>query len=354
LSKEELLRLLLLANGYDMVLCMEECAEALCPFDGYDEALAFLRAVPDMLLQTKPLHAARKAAGDALAKALGPVEKLWRPGEVHNHNDWLDSYVLDERVTALPIGGIEALLRSEELQLKSENYTASLAMWWALGQEEHEKEVQQLLFNRLLRSFRYTRMSSTFLASLADNSWVTDSGLLHDIMRRTIWRRDFVLRVYSPEFPASRVKGCDRYKYSMTFTTYFTKAAVEALREPDDRLSMPLGLLNGFPCYLDLIMRADGQYSLCIFSELFVEEDDLNTLEEAEWGGQDGDAWRCFDFKIVRGTFGEVALEEDQTYVSYVNSADFILVCSSEALVYDAEGKLKVELELTIEQHYNC
>ncbi len=83
LTKEELLRLLVLANGYEMLWCLEECAQALMPFDGYDEALAFFRAVPDSLLWTEALREATEAAGCALSEALGPVETLWRPGRVY-------------------------------------------------------------------------------------------------------------------------------------------------------------------------------------------------------------------------------------------------------------------------------
>lgn len=131
---EELLRLLVLADRFGMRGAMAGCARAFVPLlQGYDEALAYFEGVPESLpLQTEPLHVATKAAGDALAKALGPVEKLWEPGalgEKHEENDLWESYKLDPRSTALPISGIEAVLRSDELQLKSENYAFSLALW---------------------------------------------------------------------------------------------------------------------------------------------------------------------------------------------------------------------------------
>lgn len=112
LTKPELLRLLVLADGYKMVWCMEECARALLPFAGYGDALAYFLHVPDSLLQMKPLQVATKAAGDALAAPLRPVEALWRPGSGQAFNG---RYPLDELVVALLIGGIEALLRSEQL-----------------------------------------------------------------------------------------------------------------------------------------------------------------------------------------------------------------------------------------------
>ncbi len=76
-------------------------------------------------------------------------------------------YVLDERVVNLPLPAMEALLRSEKLQLKSENVTFSLALWWTMGQPGAKKE-RQSMFTRMLKSMRYARMSSVFLASIAD------------------------------------------------------------------------------------------------------------------------------------------------------------------------------------------
>ncbi len=166
-SKEELLRLLVLANRYSMHGFMEECVDALMPFDGYDGALAFFRAVFDSLLWTEALHEATEAAGCALAEALGPVETLWRPNGVYR-TDVGRSYVLDERVVNLPLPAMEALLRSEKLQLKSENVTFVLALWWIRKQPEKEEE-RQLMFNRLFKSLRYARTSSAFLASIVDS-----------------------------------------------------------------------------------------------------------------------------------------------------------------------------------------
>jgi hypothetical protein len=102
LSKEELLRLLVLADRYSMHGFMEECVDALMPFDGFDGALAFFRAVLDSLLWTEALREATEAAGDALAEALGPVETLWRPGGVYYRTDVGWSHVLDERVVDGP------------------------------------------------------------------------------------------------------------------------------------------------------------------------------------------------------------------------------------------------------------
>ena len=189
LSKEELVRLLVVANGYEMVWCVEECARALAPFEGFDDAVTYFQCVPDSLLYTEPLRLTTRAAGDALAVALGPAEQLWRPADTYSEFR-VEDYLLDERVAALPIGGIEALLRSEELQLKSENITFSLALWWMMEQAGTQEELQPL-FNRLLKSLRYARMSAVFLASIAQEEWAKDSGLLPAIMTCGLWRRDY-------------------------------------------------------------------------------------------------------------------------------------------------------------------
>jgi len=222
LSKEELLRLLVLADRYSMHGFMEECVDALMPFDGFDGALAFFRAVLDSLLWTEALREATEAADCTLAETLGPVETLWRPNGVYRTDVGL-SHVFDESIVNLPVGAMEALLRSEKLQLKSENFTFSLALWWIRKQPEKEEE-RQLMLNRLFKSLRYARMSSAFLASIVDSDWVKDSGLLPGIMKPAIWRRDDVLMTYDPMFPASRVQEVDRETFTFTFTTHFTQA----------------------------------------------------------------------------------------------------------------------------------
>ena len=42
--------------------------------------------------------------------------------------------MLDERVVALPLLAMEALLRSEKLKLQSENVSYTLALWWVFQQ----------------------------------------------------------------------------------------------------------------------------------------------------------------------------------------------------------------------------
>jgi hypothetical protein len=64
-----------------------------------------------------------------------------------------DNFLLDERVGAMPIHAMEAVLRSEHLELKTENTTFTLALYWVKKQPGTEEE-RQRLFNRLLKSPR--------------------------------------------------------------------------------------------------------------------------------------------------------------------------------------------------------
>ena len=99
-------------------------------------------------------------------------------------------FALDEKVAVVPIHAVEAVLRSEKLQLKSENYTLTLALHWARPQKG-TKDKRQQLFNRLLKSLRYARLSAFFLAAaIRMMPAVQDSGMVSDI----VWRGLFAAR----------------------------------------------------------------------------------------------------------------------------------------------------------------
>jgi hypothetical protein len=360
LGKEELLRLLVLGNGYEMVWCVEECAQGLQPFAGYDDALAYFRLVPDSLLQTERLRSVTMAAGDALAVALGPVEELLRPSGM-NAPSWRELYLLDERVKALPVGGMEALLRSEKLQLKSENCTFSLARWWILAQEGTSDEWQPL-FTRLLKSLRYARMSSVFLASITRDPLIINSGLLPSIMTNAIWRRDtfshgasvvYPLRSVLSLMPASRVPDVDRHFYTCTLKGYLIKEAVEALGASKRSIAAPLGMLHGFPLGIALFVSEDGECRFAIHSPLLKRDRNLTAPGQATpaW---DDDGLRGFGYMIPRGTVGVLPLQKNKAGGVFVASYHPILTCSHDALVYDEEGKLWVEIEIKVFQHQGC
>ena len=104
--------------------------------------MAYFRTVPEGLMEQAHMHAATQEAGNAVGVELGPVESLWKPGPVHKYGEWNlgVNNELNKDVVELPLLAIEAVLRSEELLLKPENYAFFLALWWAMEQEGTREE----------------------------------------------------------------------------------------------------------------------------------------------------------------------------------------------------------------------
>lgn len=67
------MRLITLADRYEMRKCVLECAGALEPFRTWNDALTFFTAVPEWAVTEVSYYP--QSAGDELAKALGPVEQ---------------------------------------------------------------------------------------------------------------------------------------------------------------------------------------------------------------------------------------------------------------------------------------
>ena len=346
LGQEELVRLLVVANGYEMMWCVEDCAWALEErFEGYDDALAYFHSVPDSILNTKAVSVATKAAGSALAWELGPVEQLWRAAEMCS-DLWSADFQLDEHVISLPIGGIEALLRSKALLLKSENITFSLALWWVMNQEGDINEVQQPLFNRLLKSLRYARMSAVFLASIAQLEWVEYSGLATSILTRGLWRRDDVPGLEHASMPSSRVSLV--YNTASRALPYasFARNDIDALMV-GDFLRSPLGFLQGFPCCLHLAREEDGRSTFMLFSDFLFDREDkmLHKRGEAQWEGQDYDEDLFFTYKLMWGSVGGVEIPYEGMEQLMETSADwssYLFKGPANNFAYDGD-RLKVK-----------
>ena len=75
LEKPQLLRLLRLADAYEMTDCVVEC-----PVADYDEAVQICQGIPDSVLSYKGLATLLKEGGDVIAKALPSRDALWTPG----------------------------------------------------------------------------------------------------------------------------------------------------------------------------------------------------------------------------------------------------------------------------------
>ena len=267
-------------------------------------------------------------------------------------------YILDERVAALPLTAMEAVLRSPELRLKSENYTFTLAYWWIMEKKEANEQERQRQFNCLLKCLRYARMSCGFLACIAQNEWVKNSGLLPSIMTRAIWRREAT--EFQDFVPASRVKARHDNSYSCTFTTYFTKADVESLRlsgrRYDDSIVAALGVLGGYPCYVIMMkIYDDDGYELTLRSEFHRSTDETLT-PPYHWDDGDYDDQRRFAFSVVAGRVGRAAVQvrEETLEVGASEHEREIDTFAWNELAFDQAGRLEVKLVLRINQHANC
>lgn len=328
---------MLVADRYEIMWCVEECTRALrSPDNSYDQAVAYfldfgLAHPGDMPAPVMPITV---EAGGIIASAYSPVDKLWRPGAAYDPLRWEASYLLDDRIKALPLAAMEAVLQSEHFHLKSENYAFSLALWWALEQPGAEEERRELL-DRLLPSLRYTRMSAPFPAAIAQLDCPIISDLLPSIIQDAV------------AWPRSRVGYPDNWWGKCAFATHFTRAAVQALQRPGASAHAPLGLLHGFPCHLELRRKDDGGYALRLLSDFFLASADGAA---AAGGGADRGLW----FVFFRGSLGAERWAEPSTLWTGVARVDTLLECSAAALAYDEADRLNVELELKVQQHKGC
>lgn len=107
-------------------------------------------------------------------------------------------------------------------------------------------------------------------------------------------------------------------------------------------------------------MEEDGTLGMVLISE-FVRYDNaggwLLALSEGEtdWKYADNDKALTFECTVRRGTLGAVRLDRDMPCMSNGEEASFLLEpVPVEALVYDENARLTVELELEIRQHAQC
>ena len=139
----------------------------------------------------------------------------------------------------------------------------------------------------------------------------------------------------------------------MVFSTHFTLAAVEALQSDQAFVWAPLGLLHGIPCHLSLWRRESG-LTMALFSAMISRRDDaLAAPDNPGWAGQDDAGARRFAYAVLRGTVGAIDIGSCAHYTS-TGGATVFFKNSANVLVYDAEGKLQVELEIHIKQHSGC
>lgn len=197
------------------------------------------------------------------------------------------------------------------------------------------------------------------MAAIAQIDWVKDSGLLPSMPTRAIWWRDAPLWELWVQLPRSRVNGSNRKSYSLTFTTHLTKAAIKALGKKEEGFARyvigvraALGVLHGFPCYVELRKWA-AEYRLLVFSNQLKQDRTLDTLGR-DWFGQGYDGEQGFEFVFVRGHLGGKAVAVNERFRTTAGSGKTILHCLDADFVYDESGKVEVQLELQMDQHRAC
>jgi len=142
LRREELLRLVLVADAFEVVQCVEEGVTALCARMSYTLAVKTFQRVPEGLRNHGAIHKLLLAAGAALAKGVGVLggTKIWsrrRPDVMRGGKDKYVRFLpdLQGRLLQLPLMAVDFLVRSPGLRLTSENDAFAFVCAWLKGQQ---------------------------------------------------------------------------------------------------------------------------------------------------------------------------------------------------------------------------
>lgn len=138
---------------------------------------------------------------------------------------------------------------------------------------------------------------------------------------------------------------------SAALSPHVPRAEIEGLGEGEGKTVAPLGLVYGFPLFLWMKREPGGQYAFSLISHNFFP---FQTAEaRATWGDQIS----CIGFicDVSGGRIGTGAFNSGlrRLWISVAPSALFIRRLAGD-LVYDEEGKLKVEVTLAVTQHTNA
>ncbi len=197
LRREELLRLLLVADSFEVVQCVEDCVANLCVRMNYSLATKVFQRVPESLKNHAHIRKLLLAAGTALAKGVGVLgPKAWsrrRPDVAVGGKDKYMRFLpdLQPRLQQLSPLAMECLLQSPALRLKSENDAFAFVCAWLKGQQGWSKAETQRAFNALMPCLRWHNMTSEFLATVVSQCrLVVQSGRLLDVLRGALCFRD--------------------------------------------------------------------------------------------------------------------------------------------------------------------
>lgn len=121
---------------------------------------------------------------------------------------------------------------------------------------------------------------------------------------------------------------------------------------------IPLGIIHGLPCHLDLRREEDGLLWCMICSDFFNQKEDGWPLAipegEADWKYADDDDGVVFEYSIARGSIGAINLDRGWYNMSAKTATWLLQSIPAEALVYDEQGQLQITLDLEIDQHRTC
>lgn len=131
-DKYQTLRMLVLANGYEMMTCALAVTGNVAAgkfgnrVSSHHEALDVFKAIPESLLEREELSNLVKKAGSMLAEELGFVESFFTPG-ASTADAWQDIFLLDGDIKSYSLITLDAVLQSKDLRMHSENSTFTLA-----------------------------------------------------------------------------------------------------------------------------------------------------------------------------------------------------------------------------------
>ena len=278
------MRLAFLGNAFEMEDCVSECLASLADDLAPSNVLTILDDVPEELrghetmkgvtakvievladtlntiTQSDPPTASetrkKQELGDALAKALGPVNHFWGQSICAKDLGCLDTTYdtclpLKTHILALPSKAMEALLACDTLQVTTENEVYTLLGCW-LYQSPHAGAYDGIravktarclpLFRRLVKLVRHHHLSPEYLAGVVSVCpLAAESGLLPYMLCLSLTNRKAEEPWGNPA-----VKDRGRGSRSYTLTSTFDLADILTLA-PEESLCKYVGLIDGYP-----------------------------------------------------------------------------------------------------------
>jgi hypothetical protein len=242
-----------------------------------------LTELPPALEGHPGMAAVRKEAETVLGKYLGPVVGMFVEAAARLING---SLPLRDEVKEMPARAFEALLKSESLQLQSENEPYSLLVAW-LQQSPHmtDSARRAAIFKELAPLLRYHHMTPDFLANIVSQCpLMNDPGLLRSVMHAAFVQRDALPSLLKGKGVAegSSNRGVAFSAARWEVKASFTLEEVAAL-QADENVIKWCGLVAGYEAGLSVQRWKDGD-TLGAFLRISIPTPE-NALEGAPAAG---------------------------------------------------------------------